>query len=181
MDDYRADFELSVNRSMSMPFAGLMVWSSVAVLSTQLDSDIAILVLLFMTGAIFPLALLIAKVREENLISSKNPLAKLMGMCVLMVNLLWVVHIPLYLYQPEFVPLSLGVSLGLHWVVYSWIVQHPVGLVHAGLRALACFIAWFLWPEARLFAISTVIVVMYLFSLFQLATRPVSSLFTEST
>lgn len=49
-----------------------------------------------------------------------------------MVNLLWAVHIPLFIYVPEFVPLSLGISLGLHSIIYSWIVQHPVKAISFG-------------------------------------------------
>ena len=75
-----------------------------------------------------------------------------MGLSVLMVNLLWALHIPLFLYAPEFLPLSVGIGLGLHWIVYSWIIQHPVGLIHAILRTVLVLLAWFIFPESRLFA-----------------------------
>ncbi|WP_376712343.1 DUF7010 family protein, partial [Acinetobacter baumannii] len=54
----------------------------------------------------------IAKLRGERLLESTNPLAKLMGVCVMMVNLLWALHIPLLLQAPQFIPLSLGIALG---------------------------------------------------------------------
>ncbi len=171
LDDYRKDFELSSNRSVSMPIAGAFIWASIALLSTLLNENIAIYVLLFATGTIFPVALVIAKFRNENLVSSPNPFAKLMGLCIIMVNLLWVVHIPLLLNVPEFVPLSLGVALGLHWVVYSWIVQHPVGLIHAVLRSILIVAVWYLFPSNRLFAISSAIVLVYLVSIYQMLTR----------
>ncbi|CAM3696198.1 DUF7010 family protein [Rheinheimera salexigens] len=169
--EYRENFEQGSNRAVSMPIAGAIVWAVVAALSTQVDSRFAVYILLFATGAIFPLALLIAKFRHENLVSAQNPLAKLMGMCVLMVNLLWAVHIPLLLNAPEFVPLSLGVGLGLHWVVYSWIVSHPVGLIHAVLRAVLIVLAWYVFPDARVLAIASVIVLVYLLSIYQMLTR----------
>ena len=156
-----------------MPIAGTIVWGLIALLSTQFDETIALYFLLFATGGIFPLALVIAKIRTENLVSSSNPLAKLMGLCILMVNLLWAVHIPLLLNAPEFVPLSLGVGLGLHWVVYSWIVKHPLGLIHAILRSLLIVLAWYLFPNDRLLAISSVIVLAYLATIFQMLTREI--------
>ncbi len=171
LDDYRKDFELSSNRSVSMPIAGAFIWASIALLSTLLNENIAIYVLLFATGTIFPVALVIAKLRNENVVSSPNPFAKLMGLCIIMVNLLWVVHIPLLLNVPELVPLSLGVALGLHWVVYSWIVQHPVGLIHAVLRSILIVAVWYLFPSNRLFAISSAIVLVYLVSIYQMLTR----------
>ncbi|MDN3400298.1 hypothetical protein QL926_02220 [Pseudoalteromonas sp. APC 3213] len=88
LDDYRKEFEQSSNRSISMPVAGIIIWGLVGFLSTQFSANVSIYILLFATGGIFPIALLIAKFRNENLVSSSNPLAKLMGLCIVMVNLL---------------------------------------------------------------------------------------------
>ncbi len=63
LEECRSDFELSAKRSLSMPIA----------------------------GAIFPMAFLVSKITKEEVFSSKNPLAKLMGLSVLMVNLLWAI------------------------------------------------------------------------------------------
>jgi len=158
-----------------MPIAGTIIWGLVGLLSTQFDENISTYILLFATGGIFPIALMVAKIRKENLVSSSNPLAKLMGLCILMVNLLWAVHIPLLLNAPEFVPLSLGVGLGLHWVVYSWIVNHPLGLIHAILRSTLIVTAWYLFPNHSIFAISCVIVFTYLISIYQMLTREIKS------
>lgn len=179
LDEYRIEFEKSSNRSMSMPIAGSIIWAVVAVLSFYLGEKTAALMLLFLTGAIFPLALLVAKFRNENLTSSSNPLVKLIGLCILMVNLLWGVHISLFLFAPEFFPLSLGIGLGLHWIVYSWIVKHPVGIIHAVVRAILVVVAWYVFTDNRLLAISVVIVCVYLLSLFQMYTRTIQ--FSEST
>ena len=116
------------------------------------------MVMLFGTGLIFPVALLIAKFRRENLTGRLNPLSRLMGMSVLMVNLFWAVHIPLLLGAPRFLPLSLGIGLGIHWIVYSWIIQHPVGLIHAILRTGLVVSVWAAFPTHRLLAVPVVIV-----------------------
>ena len=174
LDDYRKEFECSANRSLSMPLAGAIIWAVIAVVATQLSEPTSTLILLFASGAIFPVALLIARFRGENLVSLSNPLAKLIGLSILMVNLLWAVHIPLFLYSPTFVPLSLGVGLGLHWIVYSWIVQHPVGIIHAILRTVLILLAWLAFPESRLLAVSVVVVFVYAVSIYQMTTRPIA-------
>jgi hypothetical protein len=107
LDEYRNEIEKSSNRSVSMPIAGTIVWGLIALLSTQFDETIALYILLFATGGILPLALVIAKIRTENLVSSSNLFAKLMGLCILMVNLLWAVHIPLLLNAPKIRPFKL--------------------------------------------------------------------------
>lgn len=88
LEEYRRDFDVSANRSVSMPIAGAIVWLAAALVSVPLDERNGVLALLFCSGAIFPIATLIARIRREALLSSENPQAKLMGACVLMVNLL---------------------------------------------------------------------------------------------
>lgn len=173
IEQMRADFERRSQRSISMPLAGMLVWLFIAVFGFFLESKLAIYVLLFSSGAIFPLALLIAKFRQEDLMSRTNPLSALMGYCVLMVNLLWAVHIPLLFNEPKLLPLSLAIALGLHWVVYSWIVQHPLGIIHAVLRTLMALSAFFLFPENSLSAIALAVVFAYMISLWMMLRREI--------
>ncbi len=174
LEEYRNDFEIATNKSISMPIAGAIVWFIVALLSTQFSERTGTMILLFGSGAIFPIGLLVAQIRKEDLVSSSNPLAKLMGLSVLMVNLLWAIHIPLFLYAPEFVPMSIGIGLGIHWIVYSWIVQHPIGTIHAITRTILIIIMWFAFPEQRLLAIGLVIVFVYSVSIWQMSKRQIS-------
>ena len=136
----------------------------------------ATVVMLFGTGLIFPVALLIARFRRENLTGRLNPLSRLMGMSVLMVNLLWAVHLPLLVGAPRFFPLSLGVGLGIHWIVYSWIIQHPVGLIHAIMRTGLVVSAWSVFPTHRMSAVPLVIVIAYLTSLVLMVRRPLATI-----
>ena len=167
----RADFECRSKGSLSMPIAGALVWAVIGFLGVFLPPKAATLALVFGTGAIFPLALVIARVRREQLISNTNPLAKLMGMCVLMVNLLWALHVPLLVHAPEFVPLSLGIALGLHWVVYSWITRHSLGVEHAVFRSVALAAAWWMFPDIRITACAIVVVAAYSFTIPRMVAR----------
>lgn len=172
LDELRAEFDQRAKRSLSLPLAGLAVWSCVAVLGILLPPKSATLALVFATGAIFPLAMAIARMRGEQLLENSNPLAKLMGVCVLMVNLLWAVHIPLLVYAPQFVPLSLGTALGLHWMVYSWIIGHPLGYRHAIVRTVGLVAVWLAFPEQRVTASAVVVVAAYAMTVIEMRTRP---------
>lgn len=173
LEELRADFERQSRRSLSLPLAGTLVWATIGVLGLLLPPRIGTYVVLFGTGAIFPVALLVARLRGEQLLSNRNPLAMLMGACVFMVNLLWALHIPLALRAPEFVPLSVGVGLGLHWVVYSWITRHSVGYMHAIVRTLALVAAWFAFPENVVSACAAAVVLAYVLAIYQMATRDI--------
>lgn len=172
LSESRKEFELAANRSVSMPIAGAIVWFAVALLSTQVDERTGSIILLFGSGAIFPIAMLVARLRGEALLTAVNPLSKLMGLSILMVNLLWAVHIPLFLADPAWLPLSLGIGLGLHWVVYSWIVQHPIGTIHATGRTALVLISWFFFPEQRLLVVGLAITVVYAISIWVMLVRP---------
>jgi predicted neutral ceramidase superfamily lipid hydrolase len=175
LEALRADFETRSKGSLSLPIAGVVVWSVVAVLGAVLTPKAAVLALVFATGAIFPVALAVAKARSEHLTESANPLARLMGICVLMVNLLWALHVPLLLSAPHFVPLSLGIGLGLHWMVYSWIIGHPLGYRHAIARTLGLVAVWFAFPEHRVSACAVVVVLAYLVTLAEMRSRLVAN------
>jgi hypothetical protein len=175
LDHYRLEFERAANRSMSMPIAGATVWLAVALISTQVSERTGVLILFFCTGLIFPLALIVARLRGEQAMTA-GPLGRLVLQCVVMVNLLWAVHIPLFIYEPRFVPLSLGIGLGLHWMVYSWVVQHPVGTIHAVLRTVLVLLAWSFFPDQRLLAVGLAVTLAYAVSLWQMATRRIPSL-----
>lgn len=172
LNDLRTDFDVRSKRQLSMPLAGMAVWSVVAVLGAFLPLKTGVLALVFATGAIFPLAMMIARLRGEQLMDNPNPLARLMGTCVVMVNLLWAVHVPLVLYAPQFVPLSLGIGLGLHWMVYSWIIAHPLGYHHAVARTLGLVAVWFAFPEHLVTASAIVVVAAYAMTLTQMRARP---------
>jgi hypothetical protein len=175
LNDLRSDFDTRSKHSLSMPIGGLIVWSVIGVLGAFLPLKAGVLAMVFATGAIFPIALMIARFRGEALTDNSNPLAKLMLTCVVMVNLLWALHIPLVIHAPEFVPLSLGVGLGLHWMVYSWIIGHPLGYHHAVLRTLGLLAVWFAFPAHLVSASAIVIVAVYLMSLFQMHARSTSA------
>jgi len=176
LDEIREDFERRAKRSLSLPIAGAIVWTVIGILGLFLPDRIALYALLFLTGAIFPVALGIAAVRGEQLLSSTNPLAKLMGACVFMVNLLWALHIPLLFRAPVFVPLSVGIGLGLHWVVYSWIIRHPIGYQHAVIRTVALLVAWWMFPANVVTACAVAVVLAYLYAIYGMATRPIPQL-----
>src|ERR1039457_813315 len=175
LNELRTNFERETNRSLSMPIAGAFVWLVIAMCGYLLSEHLAIIAMLFGTGLIFPIALLIGKLRHENLTDRANPLSRLMGISVLMVNLLWAVHLPLLVGAPRFFPLSLGIGLGIHWIVYSWIIQHPIGLIHALVRTGLIVSAWSAFPTHRLLAVPVVIVIVYLISLVLMVRRPISA------
>lgn len=172
----RKEFETDANRSISLPLAGAVVWSIIFLAGWMASERAAIMIALFGSGLMFPIGLAIARTRNENITARENPLSRLMGMSVLMVNLLWALHIPLVMYATELFILSLAIGLGLHWIIYSWIVAHPIGLIHALFRTSLALIAWLVFPDHRISAVSFVVVLAYALSIVVMLRRPIPSL-----
>lgn len=172
LESLRADFSREMGRSLALPIAGAVAWATAGIAALFLAPRNATFVLLFATGAIFPVALLLGRQLGENILSRENPLARLMGLSVLMVNLLWALHITLLFRDIDYFPLSLGIGLGLHWVVFSWIKGHPVGLVHALVRTGLVTGLWWLFPGDRITAVAAGVVVAYGYSILALTRLP---------
>ena len=170
--ELRRDFDRHAGRSLALPIAGAVVWTLVAVAGLVLPGRTAAFALLFGTGAIFPIGLALAALLRERLIDNPSPLAGLMGRSVLMVNLLWAVHLTLFVVEPSFAPLTLAIGLGLHWVVFGWVIGHPMGMVHAVLRTVLVTAAWWAFPDARVAAVGAAVVVAYVYAIAVLARRP---------
>lgn len=170
----RADFDRHAGRSLALALAGAFVWAAVGIATLFLSTSTANLVLMFATGAVFPLGVVIAHRLGERLLDNPSVLAGLMARCVVMVNLLWAVHLSVFALAPSYLPLTLGIGLGLHWVVFGWIIGHPLGLIHAIARTLSVTVAWWLVPDHRISAVAAAVVVSYGYALYALATRPLT-------
>lgn len=167
----RADFNAQAGRSLSLPLAGALVWGAAGIVAVFLDGRTAAIVLAVSTGVLFPLALAVARLLGERILSNSNPFGRLMALCTLMVNLLWAVHVTVLIRDPEYLSLTLGIALGLHWIVFSWIVDHPVGIIHAISRTALVTALWWLFPDHRVSAVAAGVVIAYLYSVYALATR----------
>ncbi len=172
LEEMRIEFDRAGGRTLSFPIAGTLAWTVTAVLGASLHEDKASLALFICNGLIFPVSLLIARFLKEDVLSSKNELDRLFGRGVLMVNLLWTLAIPFWFVLPSSLPLTVGIMAGLHWIIYGWIVQHWIGMAHAVLRTLLVAACWFLFPDLRFVVIPAMIVLIYIITIYVLATRP---------
>ena len=168
LHELRVDFILRRKGCLSLPITGCIVWSLAALASFIVPPARANVALIVSYFLLIPISIAIARIRGEQVIGSGNPLFKLASMCRLMVSLLWAVHLPLLFWAPEFFPLSIAIGYGIHWIVFSWTIDHPVGLIHALLRTFLVLGGWYFFPENRVGAVSIAVVMAYLLSVWQL-------------
>jgi uncharacterized protein DUF7010 len=169
-DEMRADFIIRRKGALALPITGLIAYSVAALLSLVVGSGSHNLVLTLCFWSIMPIGLVIGRMRGEDMSApAENPLLRLSAMARIMALATWAIHIPIWIYAPALFPISVGIGFALHWVVFSWTVGHPVGLVHLGMRILFVLSAWHLFPADRMGAVSVGIALAYAISIFQLS------------
>lgn len=159
---------------LAMPIAGTVAWTVVGVAGALLPLRAAVLVLFVATGAIFYLALGIARLTGEDLLGRRRPgnwFDRLFLLTVVQAVLVYALAIPFFRLDPTSLPLSVGVLTGLMWIPFSALVQHWVGLFHGLVRTALVVAAWYAFPGARFVAVPAVIVAVYLVTLVVLGRR----------
>lgn len=169
-DEMRADFIIRRKGSLALPMTGMIVYSAAALLSILVDSRFHNLVLTLCFWSIMPVAVVIGRARGEDMSAPReNPLLRLSAMARIMALATWAIHIPIWIYAPALFPISVGIGFALHWVVFSWTIGHPLGLVHLGMRIVLVLAAWHICPSNRMGAVSVGIALAYAISWFQLS------------
>ena len=164
--------EFDTPRRIALPIAGTIVWTIAGILGAILPTDSASIGMFICVGMAFPLGILIGRLRGENVVG-KTELNRLMTLNVVMASLTWGIAIPFYNVDPSSLPLSLGILAGSMWVPLSWIIQHWIGVFHGVARTVLIVISWYAFPTQRFVIIPAVIVLIYLFSIYVLATRKI--------
>lgn len=166
--------EFSKSRFIAMPLAGTIAWTIIGIAGAFVPAGLAAWILFICTGMIFALGLFLSRFLGEDLIGNsrnKNEFDGLFFQSVLMAWLVFAIAIPFFMIEPTSLPLSVGILAGLMWLPFSWIIRHWVGQFHAFSRTFLVAIAWFVFPDQRFVIIPAVIVVIYLITIYVLATR----------
>lgn len=168
LDELRVDFIARRRGSLALPITGVIVYTAIALATLLVPPERRNWVLAIGFWAIPPLGALVMRLRGEEPASPDNPLFDLSAKARIMALSTWAIHIPVWLYAPALFPISVGIGLALHWVVFSWTVGHPVGFYHLAARIVLVLGAWHLWPGNRVEAVSAGIALAYALSIWQL-------------
>tara|TARA_Y100000296_G_scaffold44087_1_gene50548 strand:- start:1597 stop:2193 length:597 start_codon:yes stop_codon:yes gene_type:complete len=172
LEEQREDFKK--NRFIAMPLAGTIVWALLGI-SAPFVSELTITWMLYIgTGAIFYLGAGLSYLTGERFFAksvAKNSFDRLFFVGMIMSLMVFAIALPVAAIDHTTVPLSIGILAGLMWMPLSWAIEHWIGYFHTLTRTFGIVVAWYLFPEARVEAISAVIVAVYIVSLLTLERR----------
>ncbi len=172
LDEQRTLFKQ--NRFIAMPLAGTIVWALLGI-AAPFVSEVTITWMLYIgTGAIFYLGAGLSYLTGERFFSKDKPKTSfdtLFFVGMIMSLMVFGIAMPVAAIDHTTVPLTLGILAGLMWMPLSWSIEHWVGYFHTGTRTAGIVAVWYLFPDARVEAISAVIVAVYIVSLYALERR----------
>ena len=157
--------EFAAQRFLAMPLAGLIAWLIVGVAGLFLPPVAIVWTLFIATGSIVYLGLFLSRYTGENFLDQDKPhneFDRLFFYATATALLVFSIAIPFFLEDYTSLPLTVGILTGLMWLVFSWIVQHWVGIFHVAARTLLVLALWYLFPDLRFVAIPFAIVLIYM-------------------
>jgi hypothetical protein len=147
-----------------IPLAGATWWAFLGVLGHVLHSRHGWIFLAFVTsGAIFPLALLFARIFKVDFMHDKSAVMDVLFPTFASMLLFWPIAISAFWAYPQLVPLVLAIGMSIHWPVIGWTYgRTAIYVTHSVVRAIACFILWNWWPSTRFTVLPFTVSAIYL-------------------
>ena len=147
-----------------IPLAGATWWAILGTMGYFLHSRNLWIFLAFVTsGAIFPLALLFARIFKVDFMHDKTAATDVLLPAFTSMLLFWPIAISAYWTYPQLVPLVLAIGMSIHWPVIGWLyARTAIYITHAVVRAVACFVLWNWWPSSRFTVLPFTVSAIYL-------------------
>jgi hypothetical protein len=147
-----------------IPLAGATWWALLAAMGHFLPSRNLWIFLAFVTsGAIFPLALLFARLSKVDFMHDKSAAIDVLFPTFASMLLFWPIAISAFWTYPQIVPLVLAIGMSIHWPVIGWqYARTTIYVTHAVVRAVVCFILWNWLPSSRFTVLPGAVSAIYL-------------------
>lgn len=160
-----------------MPIAGMLFWAVVAIAALHLNPNQLSLLVLFGSGTIFPVGILIDRLtqRRVTVASAANPVTQMFMQSLGLVALTWplIILAARHAHDANLIVLGGAILMGIIWIPYGWAADDPVGLQHAIARSLLSYVAFVYVPSLyKATGIACVVVLAYLYALIRMKRPP---------
>ncbi len=147
--------------------AGATYWAALAALSQQVSTEIWHYAALFGSGAIFPLALLYARIFRNDFMKDTSATSSLIAPAFIGMLLFWPMAIAALWRAPDLFPMVLAIGMSIHWPVIGWSYgRTAIFSAHSIIRAIVVFAIWWRYPEQQLLLIPSAVAIIYLVTIF---------------
>ena len=163
--------EYLATSTTAMPIGGLLAWAGLAIAAYLLGDRLPSFAPFAAAAAPVPIALVIDKLRGKLGVwfeGRDNPVTQLFMRFIFVVALIipFVILAARAAQELDLLILGLAILAGMVWVPHGWGADDPAGFIHSVLRAVLCYAAYLLAPEAlRGAAIAAVAALTYVYAI----------------
>jgi hypothetical protein len=161
LDQLKVEIIASSKRGYPILVAGALFFVVVALLPAVLPLRTVQLIWVLGLIVIFPAGILLGRVLGIEVITRNNPLGTLGGLIAGTQAFYLPVFIAVYQFQPELLPLTIGVLGGAHFLPYAWLYNSRAYLFVALGTGLAAFILGGAFMASALLLVPLAIALVY--------------------
>lgn len=140
LDQLQADVISTAGKGYPILLSGAIVFLILTSLPFFLQSEVISLIWIFGLAFIFPFGILLSKLLNVNVLVTDNPLGTLGGIVAAPQAFYIPVFILVYMHIPEYLPFTIGLLGGSHFLPYMWIYKSKAYLFVTLGTCIAAFI-----------------------------------------
>ena len=138
LDELQMDIITTAKKGYPILISGAIVFLLFTLLPLVVPMNIIHLIWIFGLSVIFPFGILISKLVNVNLLVTNNPIGTLGGIVAAPQAFYIPVFVLVYMNIPEYLPFTIGLLAGSHFLPYMWIYKSKAYLF---VTLGACFSA----------------------------------------
>lgn len=123
LEDLQKEMIVEVKKGFPILLSGAVVFLLFTLMPLVLPIETVHLIWIFGLGAIFPIGMFISKILGINLNATGNPLGTLGGIVAAPQAFYIPVFIIVYMNIPKYLPFTIGLLAGSHFLPYIWIYK----------------------------------------------------------
>lgn len=146
-----------------IPLAGAIYWAILAYLGQTMAFADWVMVALWGSGAIFPLALILAKLFKNKFMKDKNAVLSVLPPTFISMLLFWPMLVVATKTDPSLFPVILAIGMSIHWPVIGWSYgRSALFSAHAIIRAVVVAYIFFTFPDKAQTLLPLSVAIIYL-------------------
>ncbi|OAB41434.1 DUF7010 family protein [Paenibacillus glacialis] len=123
LEELQTEMIVEARKGFPILLAGVIVFLIFTLLPLVFPIETVHLVWIFGLGAIFPSGIIISKMLRINLFTTNNPVGTLGGIVAAPQAFYIPVFVIVYMNIPEYLPFTIGLLAGSHFLPYMWIYK----------------------------------------------------------
>ena len=164
LKEHRLAHYIRLSGGAPIPLAGAVYWALLTWVGTFTDLESWAAIAFPLSGVIFPLALIFAKLMKCNFLKDKSAVGDVLLPTFISMLLFWaMLNMAIKSSAPDLIVPILAIGMCLHWPVIGWTYgRTALFTAHSLIRTVVVVYIWFAMPDHILTALPLAVAVIYI-------------------